>query len=89
MRDIDTFKWTSILENAKNWHENLRISKKLSKITGHFHNILQILLIFLYVETSNVPNNKDSYTKRIADMKKVLNISVVKYFIRLKKKRLT
>ena len=41
MRDIDTFNWPSILENAK----------KFSKITEHLHYILKILLIFLYVET--------------------------------------
>ena len=43
MRGIGTFNWTSGLENAKNFHENLRISKNLTKITEHFHYILQIL----------------------------------------------
>ena len=63
MRDIDSFNWSSILENAKTFMKwaielisaqlpfrcvFLRISKKLTKITEHFHYILKILLIFLY-----------------------------------------
>ena len=73
MRDIDTFNRTSILENTKNWHKMayqtnlstncrsfvlLRISQKLTKIAEYSYKVLQVLFIFLNLETSNMPDNK-------------------------------
>ena len=74
MQDIvDTFNQTSILENAKNWHKMayiktisaqllfphaLRICQKLTKIAEYSYKVLQVLLIFLNLETLNMLNNK-------------------------------
>ena len=76
---------------------------KVNKLTECFYKILQILLIFLNfetVQTCRITSTHERYqrreallvlthTKRIAGIKKVLNISLVVQFIGLESVRLT